>query len=87
MTYISMEVDIDLDDFVSSLTTYDMKKLIEILQEEGHLEKIESKPEDIKSAVELEFEEAINKLRDNYYRLSNDEIDHIISLSKKQIII
>lgn len=87
MTYISMEVDIDLDDFVASLTTYDMKKLIEILEEDGHLEKLETKLEDIKSAVELEFEEALSKLRNNYYRLSYEEIEHIINLSKKPTII
>lgn len=89
MTYVSVDVDIDLEDLVSRMTKWDIKKLIEILEVDGHLDQQTTfvKESSIKSAVELEFENALDKLKNNYMTMSNDDVDLIINLSKKRTMI
>ncbi len=76
------DLDIDPDEFISSCSDKEIKKLLEILKEDGYLlnEKIDK---NYLHYSEEEYEKALQKLSGNWNRLSNEETDLIINLSKK----
>lgn len=83
MSYVS--VDIDIDDFLSNCSSWDIKQIIESLIEDGHL------PETVITKVskhqmtpgeELHMENC-QKIADKYYQMSNEETALIEQLAKK----
>ena len=85
-------VDIDIDDFLWSCSKYDIKDLIRLLVEDGHLPKevINSKG-DIKEEItkkgkgESEFSEKIDLLKNKYYSLTTEEEEFMNQIFKKYL--
>jgi hypothetical protein len=81
MSWIS--VDIDLDEVLNSLSSKDVKYLIENLIADGHLDpKVldESKP---KHFDELEWIDHIERLKVGRHRLTSEDEQTILNISKK----
>ena len=95
MSYVT--VDVDLDDVLSSLGKYERKAMFESLQSEGYISKLcvitqggtVEATRDIENAKLIESEDVFNaalqKLFNNGWRLSNDDIECIINISCKII--
>jgi len=73
-------VDIDIDDFLWNCSKYDIKELINALVDGGHIPKEvvnlkgEVKEEIIfKGRGESEFSEKLDKLKEKYYSLNQEE--------------
>jgi len=73
-------VDIDIDDFLWSCSKYDIKELINALVEDGHLPKGVLNPQgevkeelNSKGGGETEFSEKLDKLKEKYYSLNQEE--------------
>jgi hypothetical protein len=80
--YSETEVEVTIDEFVESCKPRDIDELIQTLQEAGYLNNIAGKTGD-KTALQLTFEEALLKLQNTYYQLSNEEIETIQNIAKK----
>jgi hypothetical protein len=80
--FFTEELDIDVDDFLSSCSTKEIKEIINLLQEEGHLEygyNITGR----ESINERMFLESLFKIKDNWMNLSKEEEDIILNISKR----
>ena len=78
----SGDIDIDIDEFLSALDSREMKELIEILIEEGHIS-LNTRDSTNVSFSEFELEEALNKLHGKYHNLTKEEEEYIINISKR----
>jgi len=83
--YSEAEVDVDVDEFVSSCSSREIKELIDCLKEDGHLEDYieELKESDSSSLIESEFTEMVFKLKDLYLQISNDDLQAIKNVVNK----
>ena len=79
-------VDVDIDDFVSACSKREIKELIDILIEDGHISKssIISADENV-GALETDFLEKMGKLQEKYYRLSQEDEKTLEDLFKKYL--
>jgi hypothetical protein len=82
MPYI--DFDIDIDDFLSACSSSEIKELINALIDDGHIPKsiLEFKSSNV-SISESEFEDALGKLHGKYHRLSKEEEEAIMRISKR----
>jgi hypothetical protein len=81
-TFYADDLDIDVDDFLSSCSTKEIKEIIDLLQEEGHLDygfNITGR----ESINERIFLESLFKIKDNWMGLSKEEEDIILNMSKR----
>lgn len=81
-------IDIDIDDFLSSCSSWEIKPLIKALIEDGHIskEQVEAINDDVgykPSFVEQEHIDACKKILTSYHRLSNEDTDLIKKISEK----
>lgn len=83
-------VDIDVDDFLYSCSSYDIKELIKALVEDDHLPKeILNDNKEVKmeytkrGRLETDFSEKIDKLKDKYYSLTQEEEEFFNKLFSK----
>lgn len=79
------DVDVDVDEFVSVCSKREIKELIEVLVEDGHLPKaavIETKNSGM---LQTEFLGKMNNLVDNYYRISKEDEEILENLFKKYL--
>jgi hypothetical protein len=79
------EIDVEVDDFVSSCSKREIKELIEILVDEGHLNK-SSLPHDInieKNVLDLEWDILCDKLLSLRLRLTVEEEETIKKIINK----
>lgn len=93
MSYIS--VDIDIDDIIWDMSTYDRRRFFERMKSEGYISELCEVTGDGQIAapkhMELnakyeshgEFNEALQKLFGNGWRLTKEEEDYIINVSKR----
>ena len=87
MSWIS--IDVDLDDIYSEMGRYDKEKIAEWLYDDGILSKHPNP--DIRSLIkgneesfgEEQLRNNLNKLWNNYHRLSNEEIEIIKNITNK----
>ena len=79
MSYIN--VDVDIDDILSSLTSREKQELADELYEDGYIAK---KDDDAKSTDD-EWNEQVNKLFNNKWRLSKEDEETILQITKKII--
>ncbi len=79
-------VDVDIDDFVSACSKREIKELIDILIEDGHISKssIISADENV-GVLETDFLEKMGKLQEKYYRLSQEDEKTLEDLFKKYL--
>ena len=82
---VDVEVDIDVDDFLSECSNREIKELISALIEDGHLEKHPLIPgQDEKLGImEREFLNKLHIISTKYYSMSQEELDTIDNLYTK----
>lgn len=85
-------IDIDVNDFLYSCSSYEIKELIKSLVEDDHLpkdilnEKQEVKMEYTrKGRLESDFSEKLEILKTKYYSLTNEEEEFFENLFRKYI--
>lgn len=78
--WVDADVDIEVEEFFDEMTTKEKQEMFDLLVEDGFKGEITTTPSGHSS---WEFDEAIIKLKTNYYTLSKEETDTIISLSKR----
>ena len=87
MPYFDYEgdINIDVDDFISACDSRDIKDLIEALVEDGHLPKsvLETEVNNVAGVAESEFENALDNLRGKWNRLTTEEEEIIVKISKR----
>lgn len=93
MSYIS--VDIDIDDIIWDMSTYDRKRFFERMQREGYISEactitingeIKAPSHIERNALDNEtneFNQALNKLFGNGWRLTLEQEQYIINLAKR----
>ena len=75
------DVDIDVDDFLSACSDSERKELIEALVEDGYIKRESLLNPDKQGAVN-EFDNACAHMIGNSWRLSKEDEDKIIEISK-----
>lgn len=85
-------IDIDVDDFLYSCSSYDIKELINALVEDGHLPKeILNKEGEVREEMirrgrlEEEFSERLETLKTKYYSLSKEDEEFFEEVFKKYL--
>ena len=78
MSYIS--VDVDIDDILDSMSSRDKQKLAEELYDDGYVQKGAAKKE---AELNDDFSLACEKLIGQSWRLTREEEEYIINLSKR----
>jgi hypothetical protein len=74
-------IDIDVDEFLSSCDEDEIKEIITSLKEDGWI--TGSNVQDKLGVLEKEFSEKLDKLKNSYYRITNEELDILDNLVKK----
>lgn len=86
MSWITLDVDIDIDEFLSNCSKKDIQYIIECLIEDGHLDKKVLDKDKIKlNIVDDEWESSLNKLKTRRHQLSIGEENYIINLSNRLV--
>jgi hypothetical protein len=84
MTYI--QVDIDVDDFYDDLSSRDKQELINLLKDDGYLEKnqlVEAIDDEFNgSPIDHEWYAMINKINKHRYQLTKEQEQLLIDLAK-----
>jgi hypothetical protein len=79
-------VDVDVDEFISACSKREIKELIEILIEDGHISKSSIITANTNVGVlESDFLEKMGKLQEKYYRLSQEDEKTLEDLFKKYL--
>ncbi len=80
-----IDVDIDVDEFVSNCRKRDIKELIESLVDSGHLPKsvLKMSEDDRRTLGEIEFSEKLEVLKSKYYSLSPEEEEFFEKVFKR----
>jgi hypothetical protein len=82
-----ISLDVDIDDIISSMSKYDRRELFRELQKDGWISSRcrVTKEGEVEAIGESdsEFDSALIKLQGNDWRLTKDEEQFIINLSKK----
>ena len=79
-------VDVDVDEFISACSKREIKELIEILIEDGHISKSSIITANTNVGVlESDFLEKMGKLEEKYYRLSQEDEKTLEDLFKKYL--
>jgi len=76
---------VDVDEFVPSCSSKEIKDLIDCLIEHGHLEKnpFVKQPEEKKGVFEEEFLGKLNVISGKYYSMTDEELEIINNLYNK----
>jgi hypothetical protein len=85
-------IDIDVDDFLYSCSSYDIRELITALVEDGHLPKeVLNKEGEVREETirrgrgEEEFSQRLESLKTKYYSLSQEEEEFFDKLFKRYL--
>lgn len=79
---VEAEVDVDVNDFLSSCDSSDVEELIECLIEDGYIKNSDVVKGNI-SIMEEDFIKQCRGLSDAYLQISNEDIEIIEKLYKK----
>lgn len=92
---MSISIDIDIDDILYGMNKWDRKQLFEALQEDGYISKscIITNDGEVKASAHVErnaldeskdeFNQALQLLWNNGWKLTKEQEDYIINLSKR----
>ncbi len=85
-------IDIDVDDFLYSCSSYEIRELITALVEDGHLPKeVLNKEGEVREETirrgrgEEEFSQRLESLKTRYYSLSQEEEEFFDKVFKKYL--
>ena len=91
----SISIDVDIEDIIWGMSSYDRRKFFEYMQDDGHISKqctvtkegnvVASAHAERDALIEStdEFNHALQKLFNNGWRLTKEEEEFIIKLSKR----
>ena len=86
MSWITVNADIDIDEFLSSCHRKDIKYIIECLVEDGHLDESVIRKETIQNTIsDIGWEINVEKLKNNKHLLTIDEENLILNITNKLI--
>ena len=82
---VDVDLDIDVDDFLSECSSKEIKLLINTLIEDGHLNKnpLVLDPKSKLSAAEEEYINKLHTISSKYYLMSEEELEIINNLYNK----
>ena len=82
---VDVDLDIDVDDFLSECSKREIKELINALIEDGHLSKHPLIPgyDDKLSKMEEEFMGKLHVISSKYYSMTEEELEIINNLYNK----
>ena len=92
---MSISIDVDIDDILYGMNTYDRKAFFKAMQEDGYISKqcVITKEGDLEASAHAErgalvestddFNHALQKLFNNGWRVTKEEEEYIINLSKR----
>ena len=95
MSYIS--VDVDIDDIISGMGRYDRRQFFQAMQDDGYISKlcVVTSEGEVHASDYMEqralaesndgFNRALEKLWNNGWKLTKEEEDYIINISKRFI--
>lgn len=75
--YVEIDAHIDVDEFFDKMDNREKREMFDLLTEDGF------GADDAPIHTNWEFKDAITKLSNNYYQLTNEEEALIIKLSKR----
>jgi len=78
-------VDVDVDDFVLSCKKREIKELVEFLVQQGHISSSAIPSHESQGVLESFFMEKMDKLKEKYYRLSQEDEQILEDLFKKYV--
>lgn len=79
MSYIN--IDVDVDDILSNMNSWELQELADKLYEDGYI----AKKDDAKKSTDDEWNEQVNKLFNNKWRLSKEDEETILKITNKII--
>jgi hypothetical protein len=82
-TFYTEDLDIDVDEFISSCTGYEIDQLIKALIEDGHIKPNAINNEDKLGFTESEFFRKLDKLKGVYYNIDSEDLEFIDKMLKK----
>lgn len=82
-TFYAEDIDIDVDEFLSSCSSDEIEEIIEALIEDGYISKQHREKYASLSATESEFEEALNKLHGKWNMLTQEEEQAILKIASR----
>ena len=77
MSFIS--IDIDIDDIISSMGSYDKQMMVDELYDDGYIAKKDSEA----SSTDDVWNEQVHKLFNNKWRLSKEDEETILKITNK----
>lgn len=80
--YTEAEIDVDVHEFLDSCSNREIVDLIKELKDRRYLDTIGADAEN-RSLSQIFHEDALLKLQNSFYQLSNEEIETIQNIAKK----
>jgi hypothetical protein len=85
----SVSIDVDIDDILWDMTSYEKQELANDLYDDGYVPKqvkvISDREDAISSAGTFDFDGQVQKLIGNSWRLSNEDVETILKITKKLV--
>ena len=85
----SVSIDVDIDDILWNMTSYEKQKLVDELYADGYIPKqvqaIADREDVISSAGQFDFDGQVQKLIGNSWRLSKEDEQIILRITNKLI--
>jgi len=79
MSFIN--IDIDIDDIISNMSSYDKQMMVDELYADGYIAKKDNEAR----STDDEWNEQVHKLFNNKWRLSNEDEETILKITNKII--
>ena len=79
-------IDIDIDDIVCSMMDYEKQELVDELYEDGYVAKKDPRYDMDENGFTNEFDEEVAKLIGNGWKLSKEDEETILKITKKLIV-
>ena len=75
-------IDIDIDDILWGMSDREKQELVDDLYEDGYI----AKKDDAEKSFDNEWNDEVNKLFNNKWRLSKEDEETILKITKKLIV-
>lgn len=79
-------IDIDIDDIVCGMMDYEKQELVDELYEDGYVAKKDPRYDMDENGFTNEFDEEVAKLIGNGWKLSKEDEEIILKITKKLIV-
>lgn len=79
-------IDVDVDDIISSMTSWESQEMADALYEDGYVAKGDPRSGVDEDGNSTEFDFAVSKLIGNGWRLSKEDEETILQITNKIIV-